>query len=242
MASKGGSFMARNFGLVFGGIWLLVGIPFLLVGIWQWSELGRFDQGAVRAEGKVLTRDIRQASRDNRTSTEYVVRYRFQTPDGQSWEGSSEVDVGLWEAVREQGPVEVEYLPDDPSTNRVAGQSGEQWVVVLVFSLLGGAFTLAGAAIFGFSLRRRLLDSRLRETGQQAFGTVVADEATGMRVNNVRQWRLRYTYLDLYGVQHEGKSGYLSPEEAQQWKEGDQGLVFHDPQAPEKSVWSGERS
>ncbi len=237
---KSGGFMANNFGLLFGGIWLVVGVPFLIVGLWQWQSQGRFAEEAVRVEGKVLTKEITRASRESRSSTRYSVRYRFEALDEQSYEGRQDIDVDLWEALEEQGPIELEYIPDDPHTNRVAGQG--DWVLVSVFTLLGGAFTLAGGIIFGISLRKKLARSRLRREGQLVGATVTGLQETNMSVNRVRQWRILYSYRDLYGVEHQGKSGYLSPQEAQRWEEGDQGQAYHDPQQPEKSLWVGNES
>jgi hypothetical protein len=235
------SFIQRNFGLFFGAIWLVVGFPILIGGIAMWQQEERFANEAVTAEGKVLTRDIHTAhhssSSGSSSSTEYWVSYRFQTPDGNRHEGSSKVDVHVWEGLQEQGPVTVAYLPGDPDTNRVAGKPDR--LGPMIMTGLGGLFGLAGGAIVLFSLAKRLSQTRLRRHGMSADGTVTAVEVTNFSVNRVPQWIVRYRYNDYRGRTHEGKSPFLSPVEANDWKEGDTGKIKYDRERSDKSLWIG---
>jgi len=238
----GGSFIRRNFGLVFGGIWLVVGIPLAIGGYFMWQSEQRFAAEAVSTEGKVLTRDIRTArhrssSGGSTTSTEYWVSYRFQPPNGIPHEGSSKVDVHVWERLKEQGPVTVAYLPGDPASNRVAGKP--DWVGALIMTILGGVFTLAGGTIVVFSLGKRLSRGRLLRDGMSADGVITAVEQTNFSINRVPQWVVRYRYNDHRGRTHEGKSPYLAPQEAQEWKEGNTGKVKYDREKSDKSLWIG---
>ncbi|MEX2164245.1 MAG: DUF3592 domain-containing protein [Sulfuricaulis sp.] len=238
----GGSFIRRNFGLVFGGIWLVVGIPFAIGGYFMWQSEQRFAAAAVNTEGKVLTRDIRTArsrssSGGSSTSTEYWVSYRFQPSNGIPHEGSSKVDVHLWERLQEQGPVTVSYLPNNPTSNRVAGKP--DWVGPAIMTGLGGVFALAGGTIVVFSLGKRLSRARLLRVGMSAEAVVTAVEPTSFSINRVPQWVVRYRYNDHRGRTHEGKSPYLAPQEAQEWKEGNTGKVKYDRERSDKSLWLG---
>ena len=238
----GGTFLRRHFGLVFGGVWLVVGIPFAVSGYFMWQSEKHFAAGAVSTEGKVLTRDIRTARRSSSsggstTSTEYWVRYRFQPRIGTPYEGSSKVDVHVWESLREQGPVTVSYLPDDPASNRVAGKP--DWVGAMIMTILGGVFSLAGGTIVVFSLGKRLSRGRLLRDGMSADGVITAVEQTNFSINRVPQWVVRYRYNDHRGRTQEGKSSYLSPQEANNWKEGDTGKVKYHREKSDKSLWIG---
>jgi hypothetical protein len=237
----GGSFIRRHFGLIFGGIWLVVGIPFLIGGIAMWQHEERFAAEAVTTEGKVLTRDIRTArsssSSGSSTSTEYWVSYRFQVPDGTRYESSSKVDVHTWEGLREQGPVTVSYLTSDPATNRVAGEP--DWVGPGIMAGLGGFFSLAGGTIVLVSLGKRLSRGRLLRSGMSAEATITAVEETSFSINRVPQWIIRYRYNDHRGRTYEDKSPYLSPQDANNWKEGDTGKVKYDREKSNKSLWIG---
>jgi hypothetical protein len=237
----GGSFIRRHFGLIFGGIWLVVGIPFLIGGIAMWQHEERFAREAVTTEGKVLTRDIRTAHRSSSsgssTSTEYWVGYRFQAPDGTHYEGSSKVDVHVWEGLLEQGPVTVSYLTSDPATNRVAGEPDR--VGPGIMAGLGGFFSLAGGTIVLVSLGKRLSRGRLLRSGMSAEATITAVEETSFSINRVPQWIIRYRYNDHRGRTYEDKSPYLSPQDVNNWKEGDTGKVKYDREKSNKSLWIG---
>ncbi len=232
----------RHFGLIFGGIWLVAGIGVLIGGIAMWQHEERFAAAAVTTEGKLLTRDIRTAHRSNSsgssTSTEYWVSYRFHTPDGITREGDGKVDVHLWEQLQEQGPVAIQYLPDDPGTNRVAGEPDR--IGPAIMAGLGGFFSLAGGAIFLFSLGKRLSRGRLLRDGMSAEATVTAVEETSFSINRVPQWVVRYRYNDHRGRTYEGKSSYLLPQEANDWKEGDTGKIKYDRERSDKSLWIGK--
>jgi hypothetical protein len=237
----GGSFIQRHFGLIFGGIWLVAGIGVLIGGIAMWQHEERFAREAVTTEGKVLTRDIRTAhsssSSGSSTSTEYWVSYRFHAPDGITREGDSKVDVHVWERLQEQGPVTVSYLTSDPATNRVAGEPDR--VGPAIMAGLGGFFSLAGGTIVLFSLGKRLSRARLLRGGMSAEATVTAVEETSFSINRVPQWVVRYRYNDHRGRTHEGKSPYLSPQEANNWKEGGTGKIKYDRERSDKSLWVG---
>jgi hypothetical protein len=237
----GGSFIKRNFGLVFGGIWLVVGTPLLVGGIAMWIQEHRFAHDALTVEGKVLTRDIHTAHNRNSTgsatSTQYQVSYRFLAPDGITREGRSNVDVHLWENLHEQGPVTISYLPGDPAANRVAGKP--DWVGPVILAGLGGFFSIAGGSIVIVSLGKRLSRGRLLHSGMAAEATVTAVESTNFSVNNVPQWIIRYRYKDYRGRGYQGKSPYLSPQEANAWKKGDSGKIKYDREHSDKSLWVG---
>ncbi len=237
----GGSFIRRHFGLIFGGIWLVVGIPFLLGGVAMWQHESRFAAEAVTVEGKVLTRDVRTAQRSSgsgsSTSTEYHVSYRFLTPDGVTREGDSKVDVHVWESLQEQGPVTVSYLPGDPGTNRVAGEPDR--VGPGIMAGLGGFFSLAGSTIVLFTLGKRLSRGRLLRSGMSAEATITAVEETNFSINRVPQWIIRYRYNDHRGRTYEGKSPYLTPQEVNDWKEGGTGKIKYDRERSDKSLWIG---
>lgn len=239
-----GKFLARHFGLLFGGVWLAVGLPVLAGGIALWQTEQRFAAEAVTVEGQVLTRDIvsarrRSAGGGGGRSTSYRVTYRFATPDGTRYVGSSKVEVGVWENLREQGPVAIAYLADDPASNRIVGAT--RWAGALIMGGLGAVFALAGGGIFAFAAARRWSAARLRRAGVLAEGTVLEARPTSFRINGVTQWRARYRYHDLRGRVHVGETGLLAPEEAQRLGRGVTGEVRYDRRHPAKSVWLGVR-
>lgn len=223
----------RSFWLLFGGIWLLVGLIMLIVGIGMALEERRWD-AAMQTTGLVLTKDIVPADSDS--STEYRVTFRYSA-DGRTAEGDQQVDVHIWEALSERGPIEVFYIPGSSEPARL-DPSPEPFgpLLFLAFGIvLGGV----GGVLFGRSLRNVLRARRLIRSGTDAEATVSAVEQTDVSFNRRPQFRVRYSYRDAAGGTHTGDSGYLEWDEASTFNEGDTVRIRYDPNRPADSVWLG---
>jgi hypothetical protein len=230
-------FIRRNIGPILGGIGLVVGVPVTLGGYFKYQEEQRFAREAIPIEGTVLSRNIRRAKSDTRTSTQYSITYRFTAADGQTYEDTDKVDVHFWERLVEQGPVGIEYLPSRPDRNRIAGNN--HWGDTVLMGLLGSGFTVAGGIILGLSVRSRLERQWLLRHGLLSEGQITKVYETTFRINRVSQWRLNYRFTDYLGRDQEGRSGYLPSEEALRWKEGDSGEVRYDKNRPTRNIWIG---
>jgi hypothetical protein len=108
-----------------------------------------------------------------------------------------------------------------------------------LFPVIGVVLTAAGTAISRSALQRVRLEQYLRREGLTAEGEVTALQETSMRYNKRFQWQIHYRYTDRMGAEHRGRSGYLEPEEAAEWKVGATGVVRFDPRAPARSIWVG---
>ena len=108
-----------------------------------------------------------------------------------------------------------------------------------VFAVLGPIIAVIGGTLTRRALERIRLEQYLRREGLTAEGEVTAVQETNMRYNRRIQWVLRYRYEDRMGVAHEGRSGYLEPEEAEAWSVGDKGVIRFDPRRLERSIWVG---
>ncbi len=232
---------SRSFGVWFGGIFLLVGLPLFVVSIFLFYDDWRFSQEARSIQGTILTKAIRQShpstrSDRNRTpKTHYEVTYRF-TVEGVTLEGRDELSRGDWERLRADGPVEVLYRPQRPSSNRLPGHSS--WLMKTIFGLIGSVFTVLGGTVLVGSLRQIRLEERLRRQGVSTQGTVTELHARNLRVNDVQLWRLRFEYND-FQDHRQVKTIDMSEDEALQWKVGDVGKVMYDPARPTEAVWLG---
>lgn len=225
-----------SFGLVFGAVWLLVGIPFFVIGVGTaWKERRYATEGVV-VEGIVLSKDLRRSRNDSRT---YAVRYRFITRDGQEVEGRTTIGLAAWERLVERGPVPVVYLPGQPTGSRIPGES--QWLLPVVFLFLGVSLTLIGGSIVGRALLLARARIGLSRRGITVTGTVTDVVEIGLRVNRRTPWRLRYRYVDHRGAEHRGMSGNLSAAEATHWHTGSAGAVRYDRDRPGRSVWLGNQ-
>jgi hypothetical protein len=108
----------KNFWFWFGGIWLSVGLVFLVVGvsvgIHRMSVDERLEREGRTVDGMVLTKEIyRKSSKSgNSSSPSYRVTFRFVPRDGEIVEGTADVTAEDWDVLEERGPVQVMYLPD----------------------------------------------------------------------------------------------------------------------------------
>lgn len=116
------------------------------------------------------------------------------------------------------------------------GIRGEGYVIAvagLLVAVLGGRLLRA-------ALKRVALEERLRREGLSAQAEVTGVERTQFRYNRQFQWVIVYRFTDRMEAEHTGRSGYLDPDEAAEWKAGDQGVVRFDPKHPEHSIWIGK--
>jgi hypothetical protein len=216
----------------FGAIFLAVG----------WTVMRRERQ--YEAEGRVgeaivITKAIERATRSGssgrRTSTEYNVTYRFTAPDGRPYQGRQDVSISTWDRLREQEPVQIQYVASDPSTSRIAGESSERGGYV--FAAIGLVAALIGAALLGRSVSSANHKARIWSQGTPADAIVSAVDETNVKINRRTMWVVRYQYRDHSGNSHDGTSEYLAREKANAWKTGDSIRVRFDPQKPDMSVW-----
>lgn len=236
---------ARNFWFWFGGVWLFVGAPFLVIGLYVGSQhlvvSKRLDAEGRTIEGMVLTKEIRTSSSSGgrrRTAPAYRVTFRFVAPNGLIT-GDAEVSAETWDTLVEREPIRVTYLPDNPQHYRVEGQVGG-WMLPIIFTVLGGVFTGVGGVLFFRGLGQLRTREWLLREGFPIEATVTDVRPTRLWVNGVQQWAIHYQYRDDRGRIHQGKSGALSPEETETWKEGDTGVVRFDRGRPRRSVWLGK--
>lgn len=235
----------ENFPLWFGGIWLAVGGPMLILGLyfgWQQASLTEQLQthGQVTA-GMVLTKYIEtSSSHTNRSSSTptYWVTFRFSTETGEVIKGKAQVAVDTWDALIERHPIQVTYLPTAPQSHRIAGETFP-WILPFIFAGLGALFSIAGGAVFWAGLRSRRVTGQLRHRGTSVEATVTGVDPASVRINGVKQWVIRYEFTDSNGRKRTGTSFPMAPEEAEAWEAGQRGFIRYDPHAPGKSLWVG---
>ena len=230
--------------LMGGGIFLVVGLSLVGAGIWQFYNDRRFSQEGRPTEGIVVAKQVRtdvRTSGPNRNTgktTRYEVTYTFNA-DGKIFEGRDQVGKERWDTLAEGTPVEVLYLPTKPSSSRLAGP--RSWFMKVVFAFLGLVFAVVGAVLVARDVRYSSLESRLKEHGVRASGTVTEIHGLPLRINDVPQWRLHYEYQDFQGHRHVNTID-IPEDEAQEWKVGDAGRVSYDSAQSTRSVWLGRET
>jgi hypothetical protein len=127
--------------LFVGAIFLIVGTPLAVSGMLQLSDEWRFARSGVSTDGMVLTKEVKRSGRGQRTRT-YEATYRLMVPEG-AFENQARLSHAGWVRLKEREAVEVVYLPDRPSANRLAGP--RPWATAAVMAVLGSVFFLIGA-------------------------------------------------------------------------------------------------
>lgn len=226
--------------MLFGGLWLAVGLIFLPIGLTlAWHEYQR--RALIPAEGALTVGMVlsKTFATSSRSSQPFSIEFRFHTKEGRQVKASAKVSAAEWHLLQERGPIKVGYLPGNPEINRVPGQLRDS-VAALMFSLLGGVFSLLGAVIFGIGLVRARRIHRLARSGIVAQGRVDRISESNFSVNDVPQLLVHYSFKDAAGRVVHGKSEAMSPERANQWKPGDRGTVRFNAAEPRNSVWIGK--
>ena len=220
-----------------GAIALLVATPLVVAGMLQVSEEWRFARQGVSTDAMVLTKEIKLPGR-NQQSRKYDATYRVMLPEG-AFENRVRLSYADWARLKEREAVEVVYLPEHPASNRLAGS--RPWLAAAFLTLLGSLFFSIGATFLRRSIRHARLEWRLRQHGAATGGVVIEVRDRQLKINGVRQWRLRYEYDDFRGGHHAATHD-LPEDEAMQWEPGAVGAVRYDPGRPTDAIWLGRSS
>jgi hypothetical protein len=143
LAWRSGLFPAGLFFALVGGI-------FAAAGAMRLSAELRYRREGVPARAAVISKSIEHAS-GKRTSTGYLVGYRFATRRGATMEGRDEVDADRWDELNPGDPFEIVYLPESPQTNRAT--STTQMPLAIGFTAMGGFTLLVGAGALAAAWR-----------------------------------------------------------------------------------------
>jgi hypothetical protein len=238
---------SKHFSLWFGGIWLVVGLPFLVIGLYLGAQniivAKRLTTEGRTVEGLVLTKAIKSSSskssssRNRSTVPSYHTTFRFGTPTG-VFSGDAEVNVEIWNRLVERGPIRVTYLPDAPQSYRVEGQ-GSKLMLPVIFAVLGSVFSSIGGFIFVRGVGELRTKERLQREGVPVEGMVTDVRPSRFWLNGVQQWAFHYEFRDDRGRAYHGRRS-MPPEEAEVWKTGDRGAVRYDRRRPQRSIWIGK--
>ncbi len=134
-------------GLIFG----VVGPITMALGVGLWLQEAALADRGVAVEAVIDDTSI-DTSDDGTT---YRIHYRFESSDGGTHGGSTQVDWIRFAATRIGEPITVSYLPDDPSVNRVGTPDQVRSFVPILVGGVGGLFGLIGIGISIDGLRRR---------------------------------------------------------------------------------------
>jgi hypothetical protein len=231
-------FVRRSFRLIGGSLLLTAGVALAWTGGNEIAMEQRYREQARSIRAAVVDKGLQPATAS--ASTRYEVTYLVAIPDTVPFHRTEAIDVTAWERLERGSEVELQYLPDQPGSIRLARDDGIAAVAVLFG--VGALLASIGAVLTTLGVRDVRRKVHLLHHGTPADATVVGHEETNVRINRRTQWRVTYTYRDLTGREQHGQSGYLSAVEAHEWQPGDTARVHFDRERPELVLWLGDPS
>jgi hypothetical protein len=231
-----------KFWLLFGGLWLGVGLVFAVTGAvvlrLESERAARLANDGASATAVVLAKTTSSGGKDREAT--FGIEYRFAGADGAAREYSAKIEAARWRSLAEGDLFELRYVRDEPSVHVFPGARRDERVIGPLFAAVGSLFAVAGALILWRTMARRALAERLRVEGMRVDAEVVDVGPTNFRVNRMPQWAIRYRYRDHVGNVHESRTPPMPQEEARRWQPGDRGGVRFDTAQPRRHVWLGK--
>ncbi|MFC4014269.1 DUF3592 domain-containing protein [Nonomuraea purpurea] len=229
----------RIFTLV-GGIFGLIGLVLLCVGITLAASTASFLSSAERTDGTVValterTTTTRNSDGNARSSTAWYPTVEF-TVNGRrySFQGSSGTNPPSFEKGES---VPVSYDPDDPSDARISSF----WTAFLAPMIVGGlgvVFTPIGAVLFVKGRRITRLRAWLRDQGQQVWAEIEhIGRDFAVRVNNRHPYVVHATWQDEgTGRTYTATSDYFRHDPGPDLHGRTHVRVLYDPADPDRNL------
>lgn len=220
---------AAKFLLLFGGIWMAVGLPltfvFLLIGNPFWVDW-RLDESSKTAEATVLS--VTEGSSRSNQQRSQVIEVRFIAEDGQKHVTRvSTFDEKAIARAHAKKPVRIEYDPEDPSISRLKGGSASLFGYL---ALIPVPFAVVGLAVFFIGLRKALDQREIYRNGRAILATVSDVTAMAAKQNRRRVMRAHYGFT-VDGKSYEGAKQTVDPPAV-----GESIWVLYDPSQPQRNV------
>lgn len=169
------------------------------------------------AQGQVTQGTVTRKWRSGGKSPQNMVTYDFEAAGG-SYTGRSSFSRTPWSEMAEGGPIDIRYLPSDPSRNFpvLAPIHPDPWAVTILF----GVCLLIAPAILGWQISR---ERALVRDGTAAPGVVTGNRtAKGNRVD--------YSFSALGGERYSGRYAcrYMEP--------GTPVCILYDTENPRRNI------
>jgi hypothetical protein len=186
---------AAGVSVLFGGFMTQFGAGFFGFGmIFCWAFLGMADLAGTftfmgdlaSANGRVSAVEATNA-RENKSPI-FRISYTFEDSQNKSHTGES---YAAFSVPKVGDPVKVEYVPDDPASNRIEGTRRAEMPIWVAFVVIFPAIGM-GAGIVGIRAGRRRL--RMLYVGRMARGRLVAKEPTNTKINNQTVYKLTFEF------------------------------------------------
>ncbi|MEO8613156.1 MAG: DUF3592 domain-containing protein [Chloroflexota bacterium] len=148
-------------------------------------------QAALAKDGVKALATVTDGEKTTGRTTTYSLTYNYDANVNgqvQSFSNSQEVSSMLYDSTAIGAHVSIRYLPDDPATSRILGESTENTFLVI----LGIAFSLGSIYLIFYFVRQYRRDRTLERAGQIITGTITKSSISG--VGGKRQVTVQYTF------------------------------------------------
>jgi uncharacterized protein DUF3592 len=135
-------------------------------------------------------------------TTTYSLTYSYDVKVNgklQTFTNEQSVSGDLYDSTAIGAHVSIQYLPDDPGTSRIVGESTTNVILVII----GVSFIIGAAYMVFYFVRQYRCDRALERDGQIISGSIVKSSITG--VGSKRQVHVQYQFLSPLGTELKGK-------------------------------------
>ena len=225
-----------KFFLFFGLPWIFFGLIFIPLAIQEFNTNQKFNAESRKANAILISKrqETRWNSSEKRNDIYYYLKYKFKPTNAAEITNEVSTFEDEWNKYQEGGAIEIEYLPQDPSSNRVAG-SGDN-VGAYLMAGFGSIMLLIGSLFSGIDIKKRLVERSIRKNGIETTGTVTSVRTGSLKVNNVSQMIVSYTFKDRIGRSYSGQTGHIKPRYTKGITNGSMCKVYYDKDDPSKNL------
>jgi len=211
-----------------GGIFTLVGVPFVVIFSWGVPADVMVSAQGVQATARVVELHQDLSTRINGRHP-VVVRFEYQV-GGQRYTGeSSTIDRDLTDPLELGDAVPIEYARGTPEWARVRGTTRSVFGYFGLFTLL---FPLVGLALVLATWRENRREIKAYVWGRPVAARKLSfGEDLSTRVNNRHPWRLSWEF-DLEGQRYTGSISSMRKDELDDLAAGEQVPVLYLEENP----------
>lgn len=230
---------------LFGG-WgtLVVSIAMVLIGavlgylvVSHVAEERKYSSDAVETPAELVRKFSKERTgRRGRKSTDYYVAYRFPDKSNLWHTGEDEVDKEDYDYVNVSTQLVVQYMPDDPRTNRLLADRSQ--IGYWIMGLIGVGLLVGGGCMWLLGRKSAARRAAVVFRGRPVPGQVLVSEVTGSGKN--QRAVLQYRWRDEVGGEQVSKRFNVKMETLSHFPAGSPITVLvdpNDPKRPEPDLW-----
>jgi Protein of unknown function (DUF3592) len=213
-----------------GVAFAFLGTVALVVAFFARQYEKRFQSEGVPGVATVTGKDKKLETTNKKRETHYYLLYAFRDAAGKAYQGRERVSQDAWQRAKNGDTLAIQYVRDDPATNRPAKDAAAAAWGPVVAAGFGGLFAITGWSLAVYAFIRSGRRVRIVRDGVPALGVVddlLIDESAG-KVNGIPFYCLTYRFTDEEGSTHEGRSPALPRALQSRWQAGDPILILYD--------------